>query len=99
MSAQRKAQRRLEIEAIRENAREAFAAGQHRSSCPYDYCNKYQWENEYDAQAMMAAQDREISEQRKAQFEINRIDRAIADVSDLDARMALELIFNYIQEK
>lgn len=48
MSAQRKAARRREIEAVREHARAAYAVGVKRENCPYKYSDRYQWQNEWD---------------------------------------------------
>jgi hypothetical protein len=47
MSNYRRKQRKEEIRLVRENARNAFYSGKSIHSCPYQYCDQYQWEDEF----------------------------------------------------
>ena len=48
MSNQSKQRRRLIVERLRREGREAYEAGKTRFSCPYEYMDKFQWLRGYD---------------------------------------------------
>ena len=65
MSNYRKQQRKAEIREVRENARKAFYEGKHIQSCPYQYCDRMQWEEEFLRLKYM-----EEEKQRNSQMEM-----------------------------
>lgn len=60
MSSYRKQQRQEEVRLIRADARAAFLNGRSRESCPYDYMNKWQWQNEWDRMAEEAQREADL---------------------------------------
>lgn len=89
MSSQR---RRERIAEVREEARLAFESGNSRN--PYDRrltSDFYQWQNAYDALAAQATYT--------AKFDAEQwVQRAIDDVRDEDARIALDRLFEFVKE-
>lgn len=66
MSSQGKRARKAIVERIRKEAWEAHAAGKPRSSCPYRYCDQYQWENAWDSAefARVRAEEDRMTQER-----------------------------------
>ncbi len=94
MSNQRKRERQLEIEQIREEAKEAARTGKPRNVHNYNYMSKYQWEQAYDTEV----EKQNLIRRSNRYYGIKT--RLFTDTFNADQIAALEDFINFlIQER
>jgi hypothetical protein len=82
MSQRRREERRKEVAAVRADAYYAARSGRSIESCPYEYCDRYQWRETF-------TQERGLMQQERKEQRLQQI--ALIEEAEVKEKIALEL--------